>query len=85
MDKIYALRKKLISSAKKKIQEKYEGKETHIIKSVNLLEDIDSSSNLLIEQLREWYSVYFPELDSVISDNEKYVELVHSIGERKKN
>ena len=84
MDKIYALRKKLISSAKKKIQEKYEGKETHIIKSVNLLEDIDSSSNLLIEQLREWYSVYFPELDSAVSDNEKYLELVHSIGERKK-
>lgn len=83
MDKIEALRKRLISSAKKKIQEKYEGKETHIIKSVNLLEDIDSSSNLLIEQLREWYSIYFPELDSVVSDNEKYVELVHTIGERK--
>ncbi|MCH7902716.1 C/D box methylation guide ribonucleoprotein complex aNOP56 subunit [archaeon] len=83
MDKIEALRKRLISSAKKKIQEKYEGKETHIIKSVNLLEDIDSSSNLLIEQLREWYSVYFPELDSVVSDNEKYVELVYSVGERK--
>src|SRR3989344_2165572 len=83
MNKIEELRKKLIQSAKHKIQEKYEGKETHIIKAVNLLEDLDMSSNLLAEQLREWYSTYFPELNEFVQDDSKYAELVHTLGERK--
>ncbi|MFH1390746.1 MAG: NOP5/NOP56 family protein [Candidatus Diapherotrites archaeon] len=84
MDNMDLLRKKLISSAKKKVQEKYEGKEVHIIKSVNLLEDLDSASNLFIEQLREWYSTHFPELNNLVKENKPYLKLVYEIGDREK-
>ncbi|MCR4336042.1 MAG: hypothetical protein NUV57_05935 [archaeon] len=82
MDNIDLLRKRLISSAKKKVQEKYEGKEVHIIKSVNLLEDLDSASNLFIEQLREWYSTHFPELDELVKENDPYLKIIYEIGNR---
>lgn len=82
MENIEFLRKKLIKSAKKQVKESYEGNETHIIKSVALLEDLDSIINLLIEQLKEWYGVHFPELEELAED-EKYLELIIKIGNRK--
>ena len=83
MNTIEELRKKLIKSAKEKVQQKFETKDVHIIKAVNLLEDVDSVSNLLTEQLIEWYSFHFPELLKYTKDTE-YLQLVHAIGQREK-
>ena len=83
MDNVEELRKKLIGSARKKVQEKFSSKDVHIAKAVNLLEDIDAASNLLIEQLREWHAFHFPELNELVKDNDVYLKLVYSIGERK--
>jgi len=83
MNTIEELRKKLIKSAKEKVQQKFETKDVHIIKAVNLLEDVDSVSNLLTEQLIEWYSFHFPELMKYTKDTE-YLQLVHAIGQREK-
>ncbi|GEM_PF-684969 len=82
MDKIEEMRKNLISAAKKKVQEKYGARDVHIIKSVNLLGDLDGTANLLTEQLREWYSVHFPELGSQVADNMSYLKMVHYIGKK---
>lgn len=84
MQDIDHLRKKLIESAKKKVQEKYEGKDVHIAKSVNLIEDLDSITNLLVEQLREWHSTHFPELNEIVKENSEYAKLVYNIGARQK-
>lgn len=83
MDTIEEMRKKLIDSAKRKVQQKYEQKDVHIIKSVNILEDLDPISNLLTEQLREWHSVHFPELNEILAnESEEYLKLVCHIGQR---
>src|SRR3989338_2461432 len=82
MDNIEEMRKRLIESAKKKVTQKYEDKDVHIIKSVSILDDIDPISNLLIEQLREWYSVHFPELGDMVSDHDNYLKLVYNIGKK---
>ncbi len=82
MADIGALRKQMIDAAKKKITQKYEDRDVHIIKSVNILEDIDPIANLLIEQLREWHSVHFPELSEMVKEGSTYVKLVSSIGPR---
>ncbi len=82
MDSIEELRKKMIDAAKRGVQEKFEGADVHIIKSVNILEDLDPIANLLIEQLREWHSVHFPELNDLVKDNDSYLKLVAKIGDR---
>jgi nucleolar protein 56 len=46
------------------------------------LEELQEAANLLNERLREWYSIYFPELDHLVEGNEVYARLVAEKGER---
>lgn len=48
------LRKQMMKKTREQINEKFAGKEIHIIKAVNLLTDLDSINNLLRENLNEW-------------------------------
>lgn len=82
MNKREALRKRLIEKSKKKVSEAYTGRDYHIVKAVNLLEDLDSVFNLLSENARDWYSAHFPELNVVVQDNESYLKLME-LGGRK--
>jgi len=83
MDKVEQLRSKLIKKTKLRVREKYTGRDTHIIRAINVLEDIDSVSNLLFEDVREWYSIHFPELEKMIKGNETYLHLVAKLCGRK--
>ncbi|MFB6088182.1 MAG: NOP5/NOP56 family protein [Candidatus Aenigmatarchaeota archaeon] len=44
--------------------------------AVSALEDIGDISNRFSERLREWYALYFPELESEIDNNERFAEIV---------
>ena len=76
------LRRKLISKAKKQVSEKYSEEDIHIIRAVNVLEDLDFIFNLLSEHAREWYSVHFPELNSLVRENETYLKMITDLGKR---
>ncbi|MDO8537486.1 MAG: NOP5/NOP56 family protein [archaeon] len=76
------LRKKLMEKTRQKISSEYGAREYHIIKAVNLIEDIDESFNTLVEQIREWYAIHFPELNYFIKDHDQFLELM-KLGERK--
>jgi RNA processing factor Prp31 len=44
----------MLKKTREQIEEKFAGKEIHIIKAVNLLSDLDSINNLMSENLNEW-------------------------------
>ncbi|MFA6268404.1 MAG: hypothetical protein WCW13_05630 [archaeon] len=48
------IRKQMLKKTKEQINEKFAGREIHIIKAVNLLSDLDSISNLMKENASEW-------------------------------
>ena len=48
------MRKQMLKKTREQINEKFAGKEIHIIKAVNLLGDLDSINNLMRENLNEW-------------------------------
>ena len=52
-----------------------------LIQAINSIEELDDGTSKLIERLREWYAIHFPELDRVKS-NDRYVELVTDLGDR---
>lgn len=81
---IEELRKKLIGKAKKQMQEKYAGKESHVIRAVNVLQDLDACFNLLAEHCIEWYGMHFPELNRIVKDNVSLLRLAYFLGERVK-
>jgi len=68
-----------IKLTKEKIKESV-GKDKLIIQVVGAIEEMDKSSNILIERLREWYGLHFPEMSKRIKDNEKYAEIVSEFG-----
>ncbi|MGC8816360.1 MAG: C/D box methylation guide ribonucleoprotein complex aNOP56 subunit [Candidatus Hadarchaeum sp.] len=53
-----------------------------IIQSIGLLDDIDKFANILIVRVREWYSIHFPELDRLVQDHEIFLKLITKIGLR---
>ncbi|MEM5766357.1 MAG: hypothetical protein QW423_01845 [Candidatus Aenigmatarchaeota archaeon] len=72
-----------IELTKEKIKKTVE-KDSFVIQIVRLIEDIDKTTNILIERLREFYSLHFPEMDRIVQDHKKYVKIVEEYGLREK-
>jgi len=47
-----------------------------IIQTIANINEIDKNVNILSKRLREWYSLYFPELSQRTPDHKKYAELL---------
>ncbi|MDD5111978.1 MAG: C/D box methylation guide ribonucleoprotein complex aNOP56 subunit [Candidatus Altiarchaeota archaeon] len=54
-----------------------------IIQSVAALDDIEEVYNRLVERLREWYSIHYPELNHSVESHGTYVSIVKDYGLRK--
>ena len=55
-------------------------RDTLIVQTIGLLDDIDKFANILIGRVREWYSIHFPELDRLVQDHEAYLKLILTLG-----
>jgi nucleolar protein 56 len=45
------------------------------IHAIGMLDELDRVINVLAERLREWYGLYFPELERSVQSNEKFAEI----------
>ena len=52
------------------------GEDKHLIQAINSIDEIDESISKLTERIREWYALYFPEMD-LIKNNETYIKLIY--------
>ena len=59
-------------------------KDKIIIQVAAAIEDLDKILNLMSERLREWYSLYFPELDHLVSKHETFATLVTKLQKRER-
>jgi len=84
MTRLAELRKKIVEKTKKKVEEAYTEKDRYIIQAIEALDDLDATYNLLVERLREWYGLHFPEVNQIIRDHGKFVALVSEVGDRSK-
>lgn len=55
-----------------------------IIHAINSIDELDKSINILVERLREWYGLHFPEMDKIIQSHEKFATIVAKFGTREK-
>ena len=58
-----------------KIKTESASEDKHLIQAINSIDEIDESVSKLIERIREWYALYFPEME-VIRNNETYIKLI---------
>ncbi len=82
MTSLAELRKKIVEKTKKKVEEAYTEKDRYIIQAIEALDDLDAAFNLLVERLREWYGLHFPEVNQLVKDHEKFLDLVVDLGNR---
>ncbi|MHA1754451.1 MAG: C/D box methylation guide ribonucleoprotein complex aNOP56 subunit [Candidatus Odinarchaeia archaeon] len=68
--------------SKEKVRRASQKKDMLISQAIESLDDLDRTLNLASSRLREWYSLYFPELNELISNHETYVKIVSEIGFR---
>ncbi len=47
-----------------------------IMQAIANINELDKIANTMSKRLREWYSLYYPELSENVENHEKYVELV---------
>lgn len=59
------------------------GPEDHLRQAVGALDEILEKENLLLERLREWYGLHFPELARTV-DPSSYVDLIATHGRRER-
>jgi nucleolar protein 56 len=64
-----------IKITEERLKKASEAEDLLLIQAIKAFEEIEESEVKLMERVREWYSLYFPELDQ-IKDHDKYVELV---------
>lgn len=65
----------------KRRMRKAAGPDAHLAQAIATLDDFQEAENLLLERLREWYGLHFPELAKMVK-REDFVELVASHGNR---
>ncbi len=53
-----------------------------VAQGIQTLDSLDQTVNLFMGRLREWYGVYFPELDRLVEKHETYSRLVVNLGDR---
>ena len=68
--------------AKLRIKGASEKRDLIVGQAIQTLDDLDRSVNLFMARLREWYGVYFPEMDRLIEKHETYARLVLNLGDR---
>jgi len=57
------------------------GPDDHLHQAVGAIDDLQESENVLLERLREWYGLHFPELART-ADEPMYLDLIATYGTR---
>ena len=58
-----------------KIKKASASQDKHLIQAINSIDEIDETISKLTERIREWYALYFPEME-IIKNNETYIKLI---------
>ncbi|MGD6933940.1 MAG: C/D box methylation guide ribonucleoprotein complex aNOP56 subunit [Candidatus Bathyarchaeia archaeon] len=66
--------------AKLRIKGASEKRDLIVGQAIQTLDDLDRTVNLFMGRLREWYGIYFPEMDRLIEKHETYARLVLKLG-----
>ena len=81
-DAVNLLREAMNKFTEIKLKDELANRDLLIINAINSYDEYNETINLFYERLREWYGVYFPELDNIITKIESYANLVSTLGKK---
>ncbi len=65
-----------------RIKEMSSNPDLQAMESVQALDEVDKTANILSSRLREWYGLHFPELTSMVDDNISLAKLILNLKSR---
>ncbi|MGD2201502.1 MAG: hypothetical protein PVJ38_07725, partial [Candidatus Bathyarchaeota archaeon] len=79
----YALSQEVsVLRTKRAVRKAQAQRDAVISQTVQLLNELDKTLNVLSGKLREWYGLHFPELDRLVKNHRNYSEIVSRFGDR---
>ncbi|MCJ7450626.1 MAG: hypothetical protein MUP58_02695 [Candidatus Nanohaloarchaeota archaeon QJJ-9] len=79
---LYELQRQVAQEYTKKNLKKAQSKDQLLVQASRALDDLDKVNNKLIERLRPWYKLHFPEFEDKLENHQKFAELVAENPER---
>lgn len=77
-----AIRDVSVALSSLRIKEMSSNPDLQAMESVQALDEVDKTANILSSRLREWYGLHFPELTSMVDDNISLAKLIISFKSR---
>ncbi len=71
-----AIRDVSVELSSLRIKEMSSNPDLQAMESVQALDEVDKTANILSSRLREWYGLHFPELTSMVDDNISLAKLI---------
>ena len=68
--------------AKQRVKGAAEKRDLVVAQAIQTLDDLDRAINLLMNHVREWYGVHFPEFDRLMEKHETYARLIVNLGSK---
>jgi nucleolar protein 56 len=68
--------------AREEVHKKLSDRESLLIPTVQLLEELDIILNNLSGRMREWYGIHFPELGRRVDEHKDYAKIISKYGNR---
>ena len=79
-----ALRNKAMKQTKKRITQELASRDNVIVQAVKSIDELDKAANLLLEHVRDWYAIYFPELARSVREADDYLTLMLALKKRER-
>jgi len=71
-----------IELGKMGVRKAYSTRDMHVVQAVDAIDELNEQANVLVERLREWYGLHFPEFVDAQNRNEEVATLVSQHGSR---
>lgn len=68
-----------VEVSRRRIRDELSQRDNLIIRAIDYVDHLNKSLNVLIPAIREWYSIYFPELDSLVEDHYAYAMIASEL------
>ena len=72
----------VLEQGKLAVRESSSRRDMHVVQAVDAIDEMNEQANVLVERLREWYGLHFPELVDKQARNEEVAALVAAHGTR---
>ncbi len=77
MSNLQKLREKCIKRSKKSVSESV-NKDDYIRQTITNIEQVEDTLNSLVERIRNWYKLYFPEINKELREDREFIEVIQA-------